>query len=96
MAQQNHNPNQHNPNQNVSNPLPHVPRQFGRVPYKPLDFQFLGGRPHHDLPQQPSKWLPKFNGDGTTIPSEHINKFYNALTINQVENHEDMFMKLFS
>jgi len=95
MAHQNR--NKKNPNQNVNNPpLPYVPRPFGRVPYKPLDFQFLGGHPHNPLPQQPSKWLPKHNGDGTITPSEHVDNFYNALIFSQTNEHEDVVMKLFS
>ena len=71
-----------------------MPRPFGRTPYKPLDFTFLGGNPQNALPPQPSKWLPKYNGDGVVTPSEHINNFYNALTINQAGEHEDVCMKL--
>jgi len=73
-----------------------VPRPFGRVPYKPLSFQFLGGHPRHPLPKQPSKWLPRFSGDGVTKPSEHIYNFHNALTVNQVGEYEDVYMKHFA
>jgi len=88
----------HQQNQNINDPPvpPYVPRPFDRVPYKPFDFQILGGHPQHPLPQQPSKWLPKFNGDGAITPSEHINNFQNALFVNQVGEHEDVCMKIFA
>jgi len=46
------------------------------------------------LPENPEKWLPKYNPDDALPAKEHLNNFMLAMNLNGVA-HEDVLIRLF-